>query len=100
MEERRIQNAIGRPTNRVVLSPQDQIILNVGEIITHKAVEQARAGGVLDILLGSVSTVEPVIDPVAVRPDAHGQAALDSQDLDKPAAATPQLDIRPDERKL
>lgn len=100
MEERRIQNAIGRPTNRVVLDPQDNIILNVGEIITHRAVEQARAGGVLDILLGSVSTVEPQIDPVAVRPDAHGQAALESQDLDKPATTMPQLDIRPDERKL
>ena len=91
MEERRIEGAIGRPVNRVVLDPQDNIILNIGEIITHKAVEQARSSDVLGILLGSVSTETPSIDPMAVRPDEHGQAALSSQpdvpvgaDLNKP----------------
>ena len=88
-EERRIENAVGRPVNRVVLDKQDHIILNIGEIITHKAVEQARAGDVLGILLGSVSTETPVIDPLSVRPTETGQAALDSQppvpaDLNKP----------------
>jgi uncharacterized protein YrrD len=79
-EERQIQNAVGRPVNRVVLDRQDQIILNIGEIITHRAVEQARASDVLRILLGSVSTETPVIDPLSVRPDEHGQAALPSQE--------------------
>ncbi|MGY2895639.1 PRC-barrel domain-containing protein [Deinococcus sp. UYEF24] len=78
-EERRIQEAVGRPVNRVVLDKQDNIILNIGEIITHKAVEQARTGDVLRILLGSVSTETPVIDPMDSRPDEHGQAALPSQ---------------------
>ncbi|GGJ74980.1 PRC-barrel domain-containing protein [Deinococcus aquiradiocola] len=86
VEERRIEDAVGRPVNRVVLDPQDQVILNIGEIITHRAVEQARASGVLGILLGSVSTETPVIDPLAVKPDEHGQAALDSQ---KDVPATP-----------
>ncbi len=85
VEERRIEGAIGRPTNRVVLDRQDNIILNIGEIITHKAVEQARQSDVLGILLGSVSTETPTIDPMSVRPDEHGQAALDSQpDVKKP----------------
>ncbi|WP_424951902.1 PRC-barrel domain-containing protein [Deinococcus sp.] len=91
VEERRIEGAIGRPVNRVVLDRQDHIILNIGEIITHKAVEQARTGEVLGILLSSVSTETPNIDPMSVRPDEHGQAALDSQpdvpdsaDLHKP----------------
>ena len=89
MEERRIEGAIGRPVNRVVLDPQDNIILNIGEIITHKAVDQARSSDVLGILLSSVSTETPSIDPMAVRPDEHGQAALESQpdlhtDLKKP----------------
>ena len=79
-EERRIQDAVGRPVNRVVLDRQDQIILNIGEIITHRAVEQAREGGVLGVLLSSVSSVTPVIDPMASRPDEHGQAALPSQE--------------------
>ena len=92
-EERRIENAVGRPVNRVVLDKQDHIILNIGEIITHKAVEQARAGDVLGILLGSVSTETPVIDPMSVKPTETGQAALGSQpavpstapaDLNKP----------------
>ena len=78
-EERRIENAIGRPVNRVVLDRQDHIILNIGEIITHKAVEQARTGDVLGILLGSVSTETPVIDPMESRPTEHGQAALPGQ---------------------
>ncbi len=85
MEERRIEDAIGRPVNRVVLDPQDHIILNIGEIITHKAVEQARSSNVLGILLTSVSTETPVINPMTVRPDEHGMAALDSQpELKKP----------------
>ncbi len=86
MEERRIEGAIGRPVNRVVLDPQDNIILNIGEIITHKAVEQARSSDVLGILLSSVSTETPSINPMAVRPDEHGQAALSNQP-DVPASA-------------
>jgi uncharacterized protein YrrD len=78
-EERRIEDAVGRPVNRVVLDRQDNIILNIGEIITHRAVEQARASEVLGILLGSVSTETPTIDPMASKPTEHGQAALESQ---------------------
>ncbi|MGY2895315.1 PRC-barrel domain-containing protein [Deinococcus sp. UYEF24] len=85
VEERRIEGAIGRPVNRVVLDKQDNIILNIGEIVTHKAVEQARSSDVLGILLSSISTETPSIDPMAVRPDEHGQAALPSQpDIKKP----------------
>jgi len=85
-EDRRIEGAVGRPVNRVILDKQDHIILNLGEIITHKAVEQARQGDVLGILLSSVSTGTPSIDPMSVRPDEHGQAALNSQpELKKPS---------------
>ena len=79
-EDRRIEQALGRPVNRVVLSRDDAIILNIGEIITHKAVEQARASDVLNILLTSVSTETPHIDPLASRPEEAGQAALPSQE--------------------
>lgn len=82
--EQHIREALGRPVNRVVLAPDDSIILNVGEVVTNKAVEAARAAGVLDILLSSVSPDAPSIDPLASRPAETGQAALDSQAEVKP----------------
>ncbi|RJF71387.1 photosystem reaction center subunit H [Deinococcus cavernae] len=77
--EQRIRSALGRPVTRVILAPDDSIILNTGEIITNKAVDAARAGNVLDILLDSVSKEDPSIDPLATRPTETGQAALESQ---------------------
>ncbi|WP_407571984.1 hypothetical protein [Deinococcus altitudinis] len=79
VEEWRIEQAVGRPANQMVLNKQDQIILDIGEIITHKAIEQTRNSDVLGILLGSFSTDAPAIDQMSVRPDEHGRAALDSQ---------------------
>ncbi|GHF47944.1 uncharacterized protein YrrD [Deinococcus metalli] len=78
-QEQRVRDALGRPVNRVILAPDDSIILNLGEIITHKAVQAARAGDVLDILLDSVSKDTPDIDPLASRPHETGTAALDGQ---------------------
>jgi uncharacterized protein YrrD len=54
-----IKEALGRPVTRVVLDRQDSVILNVGDLITHHAVERARAEGVLDILLSSVYRKAP-----------------------------------------
>ncbi|WP_295815750.1 PRC-barrel domain-containing protein [uncultured Deinococcus sp.] len=78
-QEQRVRDALGRPVTRVILAPDDSIILNVGEIITHRAVQAARDGDVLDILLASVSTEVPHLDPLASRPTETGTAALDSQ---------------------
>ncbi|PTA69131.1 PRC-barrel domain-containing protein [Deinococcus arcticus] len=77
--EQRVRDALGRPVTRVILAPDDSIILNIGEIVTHKAVQAARDGDVLDILVSSVSKDEPHLDPLASRPEAHGEAALESQ---------------------
>ncbi|MBZ9749717.1 PRC-barrel domain-containing protein [Deinococcus sp. HMF7604] len=77
--ESRVRDALGRPVTRVILAPDDTIILNIGEIVTHKAVQAARDGDVLDILVSSVNKDQPEIDPLASRPEAHGEAALDSQ---------------------
>lgn len=79
MEEKRIRDALGRPVTRVILAPDDSIILNVGEIITHKAVDLARSGEVLDILLDSVSKETVSIDPLLARPHETGTAALEGQ---------------------
>jgi uncharacterized protein YrrD len=79
-EERRIKNAVGRPVTRVILDPQDNVILNVGEIITHQAVERSRAVGVLDMLLSSVYDKDPELAQDELRAPEPGQAALEQQD--------------------
>ncbi|HEY9693045.1 MAG TPA: PRC-barrel domain-containing protein [Oculatellaceae cyanobacterium] len=53
-EEQRIRVALGRPVNRVILDNDDNFILNVGELVTHQAIDYAKQAGVLDILLASV----------------------------------------------
>ncbi len=54
-----IRRALGRPVNRVILAPNDIIILQSGDIVTNKAVQAARDYKVLDILLASISEEEP-----------------------------------------
>lgn len=76
LEEQRIKRALGRPVDRVILDPQDNVILNVGELITHQAVERSRQVGVLDILLSSVSTKDPEISQEELRAPEPGEAAL------------------------
>ncbi len=77
--EQRVKEALGRPVTRVILAPDDSVILNVGEVVTNKAVQAARDHDVLDMLLDSVSKEAPHIDPIASRPTESGQAALESQ---------------------
>lgn len=54
VETSRIEQALGRPVNRVILDPNDQVILDVGQLITNRAIQDAREAGVLDMLLNSV----------------------------------------------
>jgi hypothetical protein len=76
MKKQRIEQALGRPVTRVILDPEDNVILNVGELITHRAVSQAEESGVLNILLSSVYTKEPEISDKELRASEHGMAAL------------------------
>lgn len=59
VEDKRIQGALGRAVTRVILDRNDGVILNVGELITHQAITNARQAEVLDILLDSVYTDTP-----------------------------------------
>ena len=54
----RIADAIGRPVTKVILDRQDSVILNLGDIITHQAVQRAHENGMLDSLLGNVYKAE------------------------------------------
>jgi uncharacterized protein YrrD len=78
--EARIKSALGRPVSRVILDPQDNVILNVGEIITHQALTQAEQGGVLDILLTSVYDKDPEISREELRAPEPGEASLEQRE--------------------
>lgn len=53
-EAQRIRDAVGRRVSRTVLSRTDRIILREGDTVTNAAIDEARAAGVLDVLLDSV----------------------------------------------
>ena len=76
IEQKRILGALGRPVNRVILDQQDQVILNVGELITHQAVEISRQSGVLEVLLGSVYTETPKLSREDIEAPHPGRASL------------------------
>lgn len=78
-EQSQINDALGRPVTRVILTPEDEVILNTGDLITHKAVEHARNVGVLEMLFDSVSTAQPEITPEMMRARDKGQDALATQ---------------------
>jgi uncharacterized protein YrrD len=76
IEQKRILGALGRPVNRVILDQQDQVILNVGELITHESVDVARQAGVLEVLLGSVYTETPKLSREDIEAPYPGRASL------------------------
>jgi uncharacterized protein YrrD len=55
-----IADAVGRPVTKVILDRGDDVVLNLGDIITHQAIQRAHESGGLDSLLASVykGTVE------------------------------------------
>ncbi|MFZ4554956.1 MAG: hypothetical protein ACOYN8_01065 [Pseudanabaena sp.] len=65
-----------RPVTRVILDRQDQVILNVGELITHQAIAISREADVLEVLLDSVYTETPNLSLSDLRAPEAGKAAL------------------------
>jgi uncharacterized protein YrrD len=76
VEEQKIKGALGRPTTRVILDRQDRVILNAGELITHRSIEAARSAEMLEVLLSSVYTKTPEFSEATLRAPEPGQAAL------------------------
>ena len=77
--EKKIKDAVGRPVTRVILAPDDTIILNTGDIITNKAIEEARRVNYVDMILDSVYDTEPDITPEMMRAKGEGDATLATQ---------------------
>jgi hypothetical protein len=61
---------------RVILDRHDEVILNVGELIGHKAIESAREAGMLDVLLDSVYTETPQLSLQELKAPEKGRFAL------------------------
>ena len=78
-QKRKINHALGRPITRIVLAQDDTVILNTGDIITHKAIQMGRNNGVMDIILDSVYDETPDLTPEMSRATEPGTAALSSQ---------------------
>ncbi len=74
--QQRIKGALGRPTTRVILNRNDEVILNVGELITHKAIDSARSADILDLLLDSVHTDKPLLSLEERRAPETGKSAF------------------------
>jgi sporulation protein YlmC with PRC-barrel domain len=71
MEHHRIKDALGRPVSRVIFDKSDNIILNTGDLITHKAIDQARDAGELSVLLDSIYAGKPEISPDQMRASSN-----------------------------
>ncbi len=54
IEDDRILAVLGCPIKRTILDREDNVILNTGDLITVKAVIQAKQAGNLETLLNSV----------------------------------------------
>jgi uncharacterized protein YrrD len=76
IEEKRIKGALGRPVTRVILDRNDEVILNVGELITHQAIDISRQADVLEVLLDSVYTEKPNLSLEEIRAPEPGRASL------------------------
>jgi uncharacterized protein YrrD len=69
-----IADAIGRPVTKVILDRDDNVILNLGDIITHQAVQRAHDAGGLDSLLQSVYKANVEFAKEEMRAPAEVQA--------------------------
>ena len=48
-----IADAVGRPVTKVILDREDNVVLNLGDIITHQSIQRAYESGGLDSLLAA-----------------------------------------------
>ena len=56
----KINDAIGRPVTKVFLDRDDSVILDLGDLVTHQAVQRASDAGLLDSLLSCVYVASDV----------------------------------------
>ena len=74
-----IEDAVGRPVTKVFLDLEDRVILDLGDLITHAAVQRAHDAGALDSLLGSVYKGEVAFQRDEMRAEKPGEATLEDR---------------------
>lgn len=72
-----ISDAIGRPVTKVILDRDDEVILDLGDIITHQAVQQAHESGMLDTLLASVHKADVTFMRDEMKARQRGAASVE-----------------------
>ncbi len=72
-----IEDAVGRPVTKVFLDLEDRVILDLGDLITHAAIQRAHEAGALDSLLGSVYKGEVAFQRDEMRAEKAGEATLE-----------------------
>lgn len=82
-----IEDAVGRPVTKVILDRQDNVVLNLGDIITHESVQRAYDAGALDSLLASVYKGDVHFERDEMRAPVEGEATVE-----KASGAAPILD--------
>jgi uncharacterized protein YrrD len=74
---KRIEDAVGRPVTKAILDLHDAVVLDVGDLVTHAAVQRAHDAGSLDSLLDSVYRAEVTFDKDELRARRQGEATLE-----------------------
>jgi uncharacterized protein YrrD len=72
-----IEDAVGRPVTKVFLDLEDRVILDLGDLITHAAIQRAHDAGALDSLLGSVYKGEVAFQRDEMRAEKRGEATIE-----------------------
>ncbi|CAN5252127.1 hypothetical protein BH18CHL2_BH18CHL2_05180 [soil metagenome] len=79
-----IEDAVGRPTSKVILDRSDNVVLDLGDIITHEAVQRAYDAGALESLLGSVYKGDVSFSKEEMRAGTEGQATIEKASGEAP----------------
>ncbi len=89
-----IADAVGRPVSKVILDRQDNVVLNLGDIITHQAIQRAHESGGLDSLLDSVYKGEVAFTKEEMRAPAEVQAEATVEKSSGGAVIVDELEAR------
>lgn len=73
----KISDSIGRPVTKVILSREDDVILDLGDIITHQAIQQSHDAGMLDSLLDNVYTGDVSFERDEMKSRQKGTAVVE-----------------------
>lgn len=72
-----INDAIGRPVTKVFLDRDDDVILDLGDLVTHQAIQRAHEAGMLDSMLSSVYKADVTFERDEMRAQVAGDSTIE-----------------------